>query len=172
MQPLTLTTLLLLIATTYGDNTTLSAGLVTNPYATSVILDVPPCKYSGKNATLHINGPNNETRLLAPFTVPQCRLKRDLIIVGNSQDGNVDTINVGYQVPGLSPSTKYTAWYEIDGTAFKSTQFTTETVSAAPPVTFRRSGGMVVITVLLAIAMVLLLVGLIVVLALGGRGAK
>lgn len=50
--------------------------------------------------------------------------------------------------------------------------FSLITVSNTPPTVFARSGGMVVITVLLSIAMFLLVIGLIVVLVLGGKGKK
>ncbi|XP_075695035.1 uroplakin-2 [Rhinoderma darwinii] len=171
MELLTISTLLLLISTSYGDNiTSLSTGLVDNPFGQSVLIAMPAtCEFSGKTATLKIKGPGTQALL---FTVPQCRLKRDLVVVNDTQNGNVETISVGYEVQGLVQNTNYSAWYEIDGTIFNTANFTTKNVLAEPPAVFRRSGGMVVITVILSIAMFLLLVGLIVVLVLGGRGKK
>ncbi|XP_056397672.1 uroplakin-2 [Hyla sarda] len=157
---------------TVTDNTTaLSTGLVGNPLSTTVVIAIPSsCSYSGVNATLYIiGGPANQT---LSFTVPQCRLKRDLIVVSDSQNGNTETVNVGYQVTGLSPNTAYTAWYQFGSTVFNRASFTTKTILSAPPTVFARSGGMVVITVILSVAMFLLVVGLIAVLVLGGRGKK
>ncbi|KAM4015220.1 uroplakin-2 [Anomaloglossus baeobatrachus] len=162
---------LLLISSSYGqDNTTLATGIVDNPLGYTAIIALPSaCKYSLQSATLNIGG--NATQA-TPFTMPQCRLRRDLIIVNDSQNGNVATVNVGYQVVGLQPNLTYTAWYTINGADFNKVTFATKTVLLAPPSDFRRSGGMVVITVILSIAMFLLVVGLIVVLVLSGRGKK
>ncbi|XP_063798006.1 uroplakin-2 isoform X2 [Pseudophryne corroboree] len=174
MQLLGLWTLLLLTSTCYGaDNiTTVYSGLVANPMSTSVVIALPSaCQYSLKSATLYVNGPTNATY---SFTVPQCRLKRDLIVLNNnSQSGNLGTVNVGYQIQDLKPSSTYTAYYTVGSDTFTPVTFTTANgFSGMPPVTFARSGGMVVITVILSVAMLLLVVGLITVLVLGGRSTK
>lgn len=171
MHLLAFSAFLLLISFSYGaDNTTLSTGIVENPLGNSVLIAIPTsCAYSGQNATLYVTGPVNQSLSL---TMPQCRLKRDLIVVNNPQNGNSPNINVGYQVLGLNQSTTYTAWYNVGGTDLNPVVFTTKTVAQAPPTTFRRSGGMVVITVLLSIAMFLLVPGLIVALVLGGKSKK
>ncbi|XP_073418492.1 uroplakin-2 [Dendrobates tinctorius] len=162
---------LLLITSSYGqDNTTLATGLVANPLGYTAVIAFPSaCKYSLKTATLNIGG--NATQALS-VPVPQCRLRRDVIVVNDSQNGDAATINVGYQVVSLTPNQTYTASYTIDGVPFNKVTFATKTVLLGPPSVFRRSGGMVVITVLLCIAMFLLVVGLIVVLVLSGRGKK
>ncbi|XP_072282786.1 uroplakin-2 [Pyxicephalus adspersus] len=174
MQLLGLSVLLLIISTSYGqDNVTvLASGLTANPLSTSVVIQFPnACKYTSKNATLYISQGN----LISNFnlTVPQCRPKRDLVVISNSQSGNTETVNVGYQVQNLTPNTTYKAYYTIDSEKFTEVSFTTKNgLSSAPLDVFARSGGMVVITVLLSIAMFLLIVGLIVVIVLGGRGKK
>ncbi|XP_073513952.1 uroplakin-2 [Phyllobates terribilis] len=170
MLLLAFSTLLLISSSSGQDNTTLATGLVDNPLGYSAVIAFPSaCKYSLKTATLNIGG--NITQVLS-VPVPQCRLRRDLIVVNDSQNGNIQTVNVGYQVVSLTPNQTYTAWYTIDGTDFNKITFATKTVLQGPSTEFRRSGGMVVITVLLSIAMFLLVVGLIVVLVLSGRGKK
>ncbi|KAM3923077.1 uroplakin-2 [Leptodactylus fuscus] len=170
MQLLTLSAVLLLFSSSYGADTTLATGIVQNPLAYSAIIALPTeCNYTQTTGFLYINGPTTQT---LSITVPQCRLKRELVVISDPLNGNTDTVNVGYRVTGLTPNTNYIAYYSINGTTFTPLNFTTQNALSDPDTVFRRSGGMVVITVLLSIAMFLLLAGLIAVLVLGGRGAK
>ncbi|KAM5132152.1 uroplakin-2 [Mantella aurantiaca] len=169
---------LLFISVAYGqDNVTTvvkesTGSLAANPFSTSVIIAFPSsCQYSSKTAILNVNSAIQNSS--ATFTIPQCRLKRDLVVISDAQSGNMETVNLGYQFTNLTANTQYTAYYVIDGQTLPSTTFTTKNgKDGSPSVVFARSGGMVVITVLLSIAMVLLIVGLIVVLVLGGKGKK
>ncbi|XP_018421640.1 PREDICTED: uroplakin-2 [Nanorana parkeri] len=174
MQLLGLSAMLLLISAAYGqDNTTaLVVEVVANPLSSSAIIAFPSgCQYSSKAVTLYVNTSNQTTPQIFSFTTPQCRLKRDIIVINSSQSGNVETVNVGYQIPGLSAGTSYKAYYMINGQQFKEVAFITKSgLTDIPPVVFARSGGMVVITVILSTAMFLLIVGLIVALVLGGKG--
>ncbi|XP_044147209.1 uroplakin-2 [Bufo gargarizans] len=213
MQLLIFPALLLLISTSNGYNTSITNGTF-NPLVYSAIIDLPPCNFSNQIATVKIQ--NDSIDITKNFTVPQCRIKRDLIVVSDSTNGNVATVNVGYQIINLSKDTDYTVWYEIGGEPFSNVTFKTQPCSFHPfgeeqscqnsslehsyigvqdhrlaavaqkqrhacaqvvfvydiPDVFRRSGGMVVITVLLSIAMFLLVGGLIAVVVLGGRGSK
>ncbi|XP_068096945.1 uroplakin-2 [Hyperolius riggenbachi] len=174
MQLLGLAVLSLLLSTSWCENTSLysSSSIVANPFATSVIVALPSgCQYANNTAFLSISNSSGFS-LNQSFSVPQCRLKRDLIVINNAQSGNVETVNMGYQITGLNPGSTYTVQYTIGGVAFASSSVTTMSVQPSPPVTFARSGGMVVITVLLSISMFFLVIGLIVVLVLGGRGKK
>ncbi|KAG8569476.1 hypothetical protein GDO81_014427 [Engystomops pustulosus] len=173
MELLRLSALLLFIPTAYGDVTSLANNLPINPFANSAIIALPDsCAFSGKTGRLYVFDSSNTRIQDLPINVPQCRLKRNLIVVDNAQNGNMDTVNVGYQITGLNASSAYSAQYVFDTTTFDRANFTTQNPIKTLPATFARSGGMVVITVLLSIAMFLLVVGLIVVLVLGGKGAK
>ncbi|XP_040281262.1 uroplakin-2 isoform X2 [Bufo bufo] len=173
MQLLIFPALLLLISTSNGLIVTVNTSITNstfNPLVYSAIIDLPPCQFSNQNAMVTVKIQNNGTTS-KNFTVPQCRPKRDLIVVSDSTNGNVPTVNVGYQITNLSSNTQYSVWYEIGGTRFDPIYFTTKPLFVDSDV-FRRSGGMVVITVLLSIAMFLLVIGLIAVVVLGGRGSK
>ncbi|XP_073458548.1 uroplakin-2 [Aquarana catesbeiana] len=176
MQLLGLSVFLLLICTSYAqDNPTLLAtGIIGNLMSTSVIIAFPTsCKYSLQQAQLNVSQVGQDSNTIYNLTTPQCRLKRDLVVISDSQSGNTQTVNVGYQVTNLTANTQYTAYYVINNTQFSAVTFTTlNGLSNTLPVVFARSGGMVVITVLLSVAMFLLLIGLIVVLVLGGKGKK
>ncbi|KAM4704063.1 uroplakin-2 [Rhinophrynus dorsalis] len=164
-------TALLLISTAEGQATTSLSTAVYNPLATSVVIDFPPCNYTGKSATLFILKDSVQVTN-ATFVVPQCRIKRDLIILSSSENGNVWIENVGFQITGLTNSTNYTAYYTIEAETMKSISFTTINMSSTVPEIMARSGGMVVITVLLSTAMFLLIGGLIGTLVIGGTGRK
>ncbi|KAG8434595.1 hypothetical protein GDO86_012825 [Hymenochirus boettgeri] len=161
--------LLLIPSSTAVDNTTLS-DVVVNPLAKSVVINYPGCGYAGKIATLAIT--NSLFSQTFSFLVPQCRLKRaagENIILNSSLNGNIQTVNVGYRITDLNASTTYTAVYTIDSVALNSIQFTTR---AGQPISLSgmaRSGGMVVITVLLSIGMFLLLAGLLASLFIGKK---
>ncbi|KAM4650935.1 uroplakin-2 [Discoglossus pictus] len=175
MQPLGIVTGLLLISIANAQlfNTSLASGLIRNPLTKTAIIALPGCVYAGNQAVLTVK---NATAVVSNqnFSVPQCRLKRDVVVVSNSLSGNVETSNVGFRVQGLAPNTNYMAQYFItlpNGTTASSSvyNFTTLKNDTVPEELMARSGGMVVITVLLSIAMFLLIVGLIVVLAMTGR---
>ncbi|XP_053547281.1 uroplakin-2 [Bombina bombina] len=176
MHVLGFITALLLISTTSAVdtfNTTKADGLVINPLTSTVIIAFPPCTYDGKTAELIVKN-SSSTILTETFIVPQCRLRRDIIIPSDSISGNQLSRNVGYRIRNLSPGGNYTAEYNIKdstnnlvatGAAVQFVPLNLQTV----PDKMARSGGMVVITVLLSVAMFLLLIGLVITLVLGGR---
>ncbi|KAM8927701.1 uroplakin-2 [Pelodytes ibericus] len=177
MHLLGIVTALVFISTVAGVDTnitSLSSYVIASVRAKSAIIAFPPgCTYSGMQATLNVLQTDNNTVSQAlTFTVPQCRMRRDLVVINNTVSGNTQTINVGYQVTNLLPSTSYTAYYSIGSAQLVSTTFKTNSGNSAPATIFARSGGMVVITVLLSIAMFLLVVLLIVTLVLKGGGKK
>ncbi|OCT72444.1 hypothetical protein XELAEV_18035424mg, partial [Xenopus laevis] len=148
-------------------NTSLADGVLT-PLSTSVIIAFPGCKDSGKTVNLIVANGTTTVQNIS-LQVPQCRLKRDVVVINNSQSGNVQTVNVGYQIQNLQPGAIYTTYYAVDGSNIPSITFSTRSVSQTVPDIMARSGGMVVITVLLSIAMFVLLVGLIAVLVIGRK---
>ncbi|XP_053308139.1 uroplakin-2 [Spea bombifrons] len=172
MQLLGVVAALFIISSATAQNTNstlLSTEVLYQIFAKSVVIALPGCKDAGKPASLTVTSKTNSSNpKVIPLTVPQCRLKRDLIVLNNTASGNIPTINVGYQVIGLNPNTEYTAYYTIDSSKYSELSFTTLKGFGDPPVVFARSGGMVVITVLLSIAMFLLLLLLVVTLILGG----
>ncbi|XP_075437600.1 uroplakin-2 [Ascaphus truei] len=169
MQDLGIVTALLLISAAAAQ---FPVSLSSDPLSTSVLLSLPGCEYTGKVAELNIKNSANVIIQAPSFQVPQCRMKRDVVVVGDSLSGNLQMMNLGYQVTNLMPNSNYTAYYVVIDTSnvtSKSLNFTTENVLSAPPEVFARSGGMVVITVLLSLAMFILIIGLICILAMGGR---
>nr|XP_045002358.1 uroplakin-2 isoform X3 [Jaculus jaculus] len=109
------------------------------------------------------------------FVVPPCRGRRELVSVVDSGGGYTVTRLSAYQVTNLTPGTKYYISYQVQkGT---STESSRETPMSTLPrrrvesigLGMARTGGMVVITVLLSVAMFLLVVGLIIALAVGAR---
>ncbi|OCT56780.1 uroplakin-2 [Xenopus laevis] len=167
MQLLGISVVLLLISGAIAQNTSLADGVLT-PLSTSAIIAFPACNYSGLSVFLIVKN-STVTVQNVSFQVPQCRLKRDVVVVNNLQSGNVQTVNVGYQLQNLQPGTIYTAYYSYGENTIPSTQFSTRTVSQTVPDIMARSGGMVVITVLLSIAMFVLVVGLIAVIVTGRK---
>uniref|UniRef100_A0A803K0N2 Uroplakin 2 n=1 Tax=Xenopus tropicalis TaxID=8364 RepID=A0A803K0N2_XENTR len=153
-----------------AENVSQATGVLT-PLATSAIFAFPDCTYSGQTVSLVITNSTSTATIIqnATFQVPQCRLKRDIVVINNGQSGNVQTVNVGYQIQNLQPGTNYMATYSSGGISGPSFQFSTRTVYPAVANIMARSGGMVVITVLLSIAMFVLLAGLIAVLILGRK---
>ncbi|XP_043935377.1 uroplakin-2 [Protopterus annectens] len=138
----------------------------------SVVLSLPPCYYYGKNVNVNFTYENGtlQGQIISAFKVPDCRFKRALI-EANSGNGYTVVQPIGYQLLGLESNTVYTVWYQVQN------YITNLTVKTGLRKDFNdinvgfegRSGGMVVITVLLSIAMFLLIIGLIGTLAMGSR---
>ncbi|XP_041091000.1 uroplakin-2 isoform X2 [Polyodon spathula] len=108
------------------------------------------------------------------FVVPGCQFKRDLIQVSDSNPQFTVTRNLGYQLTGLQPGQTYNFQYVIPATLDMSNvvSATTRQVQDYNSIDGglgARSGGMIVITILLSIAMCMLIVGLIVAIVLGQR---
>ncbi|KAM9220451.1 uroplakin-2 [Dugong dugon] len=109
------------------------------------------------------------------FVVPPCRGRRELVTVVDSGAGFTVTRLRAYQVTNLVPGTKYYISYLVKkGT---STEYSKEIPMSTLPrrkmesigLGMARTGGMVVITVLLSIAMFLLVVGFIITLVLDAQ---
>ncbi|MEJ1275254.1 uroplakin 2 [Cricetulus griseus] len=141
----------------------------------SLLVALPPCHLTGGNATLMVRRANDSKVVKSVFMVPPCRGRRELVSVVDSGAGFTVTRLSAYQVTNLTPGTKYYISYRVQkGT---STESSPETPMSTLPrrnmesigLGMARTGGMVVITVLLSVAMFLLVVGLIVALALGAR---
>ncbi|XP_020020655.1 uroplakin-2 [Castor canadensis] len=141
----------------------------------SLLVALPPCHLTGGNATLMVRRANDSTVVKSSFVVPPCRGRRELVSVVDSGSGFTVTRLSAYQVTNLVPGTKYYLSYRVQkGT---STESSRETPMSTLPrrsmesieLGMARTGGMVVITVLLSVAMFLLIVGLIITLALGVR---
>ncbi|XP_012865080.1 PREDICTED: uroplakin-2 [Dipodomys ordii] len=149
------------------------SGLLSPALAESLLVALPPCHLTGGNATLMVRRANDSQVVKSSFVVPPCRGRRDLVSVVDSGAGFTVTRLSAYQVTDLVPGTKYYISYQVQ----KGT--TTESSREIPMSTLprksmesiglgmARTGGMVVITVLLSVAMFLLVVGLIIALALG-----
>ncbi|XP_027433569.1 uroplakin-2 isoform X1 [Zalophus californianus] len=109
------------------------------------------------------------------FVVPPCRGRRELVSVVDSGAGFTVTRLSAYQVTALLPGTKYYISYLV--TKGTSTESSREIPMSTLPrrkvesigLGMARTGGMVVITVLLSVAMFLLVLGFIIALALGAQ---
>uniref|UniRef100_A0A8D0GI13 Uroplakin 2 n=1 Tax=Sphenodon punctatus TaxID=8508 RepID=A0A8D0GI13_SPHPU len=147
-------------------------GLLTPAFAESLLVAVPPCQFTGANASIHITHPNGTAVVssnIRHFTAPPCRSRRYVLSVGDSNDGFTVTRLDAYQVTGLIPGQTYSISYSIPNKDHSVSSSNTITMQTLQRELMARSGGMVVITVLLSIAMFLLLVGLIAVLVIAGR---
>ncbi|KAM5245815.1 uroplakin-2 [Ctenodactylus gundi] len=151
------------------------SGLLSPALAESLLVALPPCHLSGGNATLRVRRANDSKVVTSAFEVPPCRARRELVNVVDSGAGFTVTRLRAYQVTNLAPGTKYYLSYRVQKGA--STESSRETPMSTLPRTnmesiglgMARTGGMVVITVLLSVAMFLLVVGLIIALALGAQ---
>uniref|UniRef100_A0A8D0GI02 Uroplakin 2 n=1 Tax=Sphenodon punctatus TaxID=8508 RepID=A0A8D0GI02_SPHPU len=140
-------------------------GLLTPAFAESLLVAVPPCQFTGANAMKgRILKAETDIR---HFTAPPCRSRRYVLSVGDSNDGFTVTRLDAYQVTGLIPGQTYRVC--VSGALILSPSSSPGMDHQSIPPEMARSGGMVVITVLLSIAMFLLLVGLIAVLVIAGR---
>ncbi|XP_069080896.1 uroplakin-2 [Pleurodeles waltl] len=160
-------------AATFQTNIT-ETGLYTKEFGTFAIVNFPPCQYSGQTAVLKINSSLTRKEFTIYTTVPQCRTRRDAgaVILSDSTTGNIVTRNIGVRVENLKSNNTYRASYSIPESGATSPYITFMTRNVQNftdiPDTMRRSGGMVVITVLLSIAMAILILGLVGSLVTGG----
>nr|XP_012629033.1 uroplakin-2 isoform X2 [Microcebus murinus] len=151
------------------------SGLLSPALTESLLVALPPCHLTGGNATLMVRRANDSKVVKSSFVVPPCRGRRELVSVVDSGAGFTVTRLSAYQVTNLAPGTKYYISYLVKkGT---STESSREIPMSTLPrrnmesigLGMARTGGMVVITVLLSVAMFLLVLGLIIALALGAR---
>ncbi|XP_059566916.1 uroplakin-2 isoform X1 [Myotis daubentonii] len=151
------------------------SGLLSPALAESLLVALPPCHLTAGNATLMVRRANDSTVVTSGFVVPPCRGRRELVSVVDSGAGFTVTRLRAYQVTNLAPGTKYYVSYRVQkGTATESSREVPMSTlprrkGASIGLGMARTGGMVVITVLLSVAMFLLVVGFIVALALGAR---
>ncbi|CAD7690041.1 unnamed protein product [Nyctereutes procyonoides] len=171
------------------------SGLLSPALTESLLVALPPCHLTGGNATLMVRRANDSKGLLPPsqdtqpsrhpliscpvvkssFVVPSCRGRREVVSVVDSGAGFTVTRLSAYQVTNLVPGTKYYISYLVRKGS--STESSREIPMSTLPrrqaesigLGMARTGGMVVITVLLSVAMFLLVLGLIIALALGAR---
>ncbi|XP_004856795.2 uroplakin-2 isoform X2 [Heterocephalus glaber] len=151
------------------------SGLLSPALAESLLVALPPCHLTGGNATLMVRRANDSKVVNSSFVVPPCRGRRELVSVMDSGAGFTVTRLSAYQVTNLHPGTKYYISYQVQkGSSTESSQEIP--MSTLPQrnmesigLGMARTGGMVVITVLLSISMFVLVVGLIITLALGTR---
>ncbi|KAF0886175.1 UPK2 protein, partial [Crocuta crocuta] len=149
------------------------SGLLSPALTESLLVALPPCHLTGGNATLMVRRANDSKVVKSSFVVPPCRGRRELVSVVDSGAGFTVTRLSAYQVTNLVPGTRY---YLGPGEGLLLP------TKSPPPLCLltgrkmesiglgmARTGGMVVITVLLSVAMFLLVVGFIVALALGAR---
>ncbi|XP_025049812.1 uroplakin-2 isoform X2 [Alligator sinensis] len=148
------------------------SGVLSPALAESLLMAVPPCQFTGANASIHIIHPNGTTDV-RHFTVPLCRGRRELVSVVDSTGGFTVTRLDAYQITRLTPGHTYTISYSVfnkDRSVSKSNSIAMGTLNRVDyrsiPADMSRSGGMVVITVLLSIAMFVLVAGLIAMLAI------
>ncbi|XP_047548032.1 uroplakin-2 isoform X2 [Lutra lutra] len=151
------------------------SGLLSLALTESLLVALPPCHLTGGNATLMVRRANDSQVVKSSFVVPPCRGRRELVSVVDSGAGFTVTRLSAYQVTNLVPGTKYYISYLV--TKGTSTESSREIPMSTLPrrkvesigLGMARTGGMVVITVLLSVAMFLLVVGFIIALALGAR---
>ncbi|XP_059812934.1 uroplakin-2 [Hypanus sabinus] len=134
-------------------------GIVQSVRSMSVILRLPPCGLAGETIAVKVTNITGQEIQQPNFTMPVCRFRRELIALEANIDGFQRMFNLGYQVTGLKENTKYNMSYEVGNR--KSNQLEISTIM---PINYKdidtgfgRSGAMVVITVLLAIAMAVLI---------------
>ncbi|XP_045695427.1 uroplakin-2 isoform X2 [Phyllostomus hastatus] len=151
------------------------SGLLSPALTESLLVALPPCHLTGGNATLMVRRANDSKVVKSNFVVPPCRGRRELVSVVDSGAGFMVTRLSAYQVTNLVPGTKYYISYLVKkGTTTESSRETP--LSTLPRrkvesigLRMARTGGMVVITVLLSVAMFLLVLGFIIALVLGAR---
>ncbi|XP_062952077.1 uroplakin-2 [Cynocephalus volans] len=151
------------------------SGLLSPTLTESLLVALPPCHLTGGNATLTVRRANDSKVVKSSFVVPPCRGRRELVSVVDSGAGFTVTRLSAYQVTNLVPGTKYYISYLVKKGS--TTESSREMAMSTLPrrnvesigLGMARTGGMVVITVLLSIAMFLLILGFIITLALGTR---
>ncbi|XP_075404904.1 uroplakin-2 [Tenrec ecaudatus] len=169
-------TLLVILAPAAADfNISDLSGVLSPVLTESLLVSLPPCHLTGGNATLMVRRANDSKVVRSSFVVPPCRGRRELVSVVDSGAGFTVTRLSAYQVTSLVPGTKYYISYLVKkGTATESSKETPMTTLPRRKMEsiglgMARTGGMVVITVLLSVAMFLLVVGFIIALALGAQ---
>ncbi|KAM5318758.1 uroplakin-2 isoform 5-T5 [Glossophaga mutica] len=151
------------------------SGLLSPALTESLLVALPPCHLTGGNATLMVRRANDSKVVKSSFVVPPCRGRRELVSVVDSGSGFTVTRLGAYQVTNLVPGTKYYISYLVKkGTSTESSRETSLSTLPRKKVEsiglkMARTGGMVVITVLLSVAMFLLVLGFIIALALGAQ---
>ncbi|XP_063464399.1 uroplakin-2 [Pan paniscus] len=151
------------------------SGLLSPALTESLLVALPPCHLTGGNATLMVRRANDSKVVTSSFVVPPCRGRRELVSVVDSGAGFTVTRLSAYQVTNLVPGTKFYISYLVKkGTATESSREIPMSTLPRRKVEsiglgMARTGGMVVITVLLSVAMFLLVLGFIIALALGSR---
>ncbi|XP_058926083.1 uroplakin-2 [Kogia breviceps] len=151
------------------------SGLLSPALTESLLVALPPCHLTGGNATLMVRRANDSKVVKSSFVVPPCRGRRELVSVVDSGSGFTVTRLSAYQMTNLVPGTKYYISYLV--TKGASTESSREVPMSTLPrrkaesigLGMARTGGMVVITVLLSVAMFLLVLGFIIALALGAQ---
>ncbi|XP_054989397.1 uroplakin-2 [Sorex araneus] len=151
------------------------SGLLSPALAESLLVPLPPCHLTGGNATLSVRRANDSKVVRWNFTVPPCRARRELVSVVDNSAGFTVTRLSAYRVTNLAPGTMYYISYLVTKgtTSETSREIPMSTLPRRKAESIRlgmaRTGGMVVITVLLSVAMFLLVLGLVVALVLGSR---
>ncbi|XP_039620173.1 uroplakin-2 [Polypterus senegalus] len=145
------------------------------PFQTSAVLSLPPCTYAGQNFIVTTTANSTNTAVTSqPIPVPICRYRRDVLTNSIANGMYTLTQTNGYQLNGLQPGNTYSVQYTIGTKSSTPLSITTPTVKDFNSIDTglgARSGGMVVITVLLSIAMFILIVGLIVTIVMGRRNS-
>ncbi|XP_010627603.1 uroplakin-2 [Fukomys damarensis] len=173
--PLTMILLAMLAPGAAEFNISSLSGLLSPALAQSLLVALPPCHLTGGNATLMVRRANDSKVVNSSFVVPPCRGRRELVSVTDSGAGFTVTRLSAYQVTNLAPGTRYYISYRVQKGA--STESSREIPMSTLPrrnmesigLGMARTGGMVVITVLLSVSMFVLVVGLIVTLILGAQ---
>ncbi|XP_042762655.1 uroplakin-2 isoform X2 [Panthera leo] len=176
--PLNLILLTVLALGAADFNISSVSGLLSPALTESLLVALPPCHLTGGNATLMVRRANDSKVVKSSFMVPPCRGRRELVSVVDSGAGFTVTRLSAYQVTNLAPGTKYYLSYLV--TKGAPTESSREIPMSTLPRRkmesigpgMARTGGMVVITVLLSVAMFLLVVGFIIALALGARSSS
>ncbi|XP_051895955.1 uroplakin-2-like [Pristis pectinata] len=147
-----------------------ASGIVASIRSTSAFITLPPCNLAGTTVMVNVTNMAGSPGISqSSFAMPFCRFKRGLISLMSNADGFSQTLNVGYQVKGLTANTKYNVSYHVGSQVSNLLEIKTTTAMNYQNIDtgFGRSGAMVVITVLLVVAMAVLIVCFIVAVVLG-----
>uniref|UniRef100_A0A8C3WRE3 Uroplakin 2 n=1 Tax=Catagonus wagneri TaxID=51154 RepID=A0A8C3WRE3_9CETA len=143
------------------------SGLLSPALTESLLVALPPCHLTAGNATLMVRRANDSKVVKSSFVVPPCRGRRELVSVVDSGSGFTVTRLSAYQVTNLVASGRMVGGGSCPQRLPPSLLTGRKAESIGLGVA--RTGGMVVITVLLSVAMFLLVLGFIIALALGAR---
>nr|XP_033773308.1 uroplakin-2 [Geotrypetes seraphini] len=174
MQLLAFLLILLLASSNKAQdfNVSLASNLVAPIFSRSIVVTLPSCGYVGKKATLTATpSADAGSAQTSTFDVPACRFRRDVISVVDSSSSFTVTKNIGYQINNLSSNTPYSISYKVDTASSNILNATTLNPTPYQDInmSMARSGGMIVITVILSVAMAILIVGLILTSVMGKR---